>query len=254
FFQPIPLLRSGFNGSVTLSQQQVAALLAHAFFSTYEMPRNRTAVEKLRCILYFDFNFSVPFGVITFRRQSVDPPDWNRLTNHLSDFVVQSSGTIEDDGFGMLEVDFANKYIGGGVLSKGCVQEEIRFLICPELILSCLFCERMSENEAIFISGAQRFSNYTGYGRDFKWHSASKQTTLMRWVHIIFLLIMQAHAGFYSPDGSKKGIATGNWGCGVYRGNPHLKLLSFFYTFYLIRDVTLLSLFRSSAVNCCLGQ
>lgn len=79
---------------------------------------------------YFDFNFSVPFGVITFRRQSVDPPDWNRLTNHLSDFVVQSSGTIEDDGFGMLEVDFANKYIGGGVLSKGCVQVGLFLEVC----------------------------------------------------------------------------------------------------------------------------
>ena len=37
---------------------------------------------------------------------------------------------------GMLEVDFANAYVGGGVLAHGCVQEEIRFLICPELIVS----------------------------------------------------------------------------------------------------------------------
>ena len=35
----------------------------------------------------------------------------------------------------MLQVDFANKFIGGGVLGHGAVQEEIRFLICPELLV-----------------------------------------------------------------------------------------------------------------------
>ncbi|EDO30791.1 predicted protein, partial [Nematostella vectensis] len=51
----------------------------------------------------------------------------------------------------------------------GCVQEEIRFLICPEMILSRLFCERLDSNECVFIIGAQRFSNYTGYAHTFKW-------------------------------------------------------------------------------------
>lgn len=31
-----------------------------------------------------------------------------------------------------LHADFANEYIGGGVLRRGAVQEEIRFTICPE--------------------------------------------------------------------------------------------------------------------------
>ena len=42
----------------------------------------------------------------------------------------------------MLEVDFANAFVGGGALSQGCVQEEIRFVICPELIIARLFTER----------------------------------------------------------------------------------------------------------------
>ena len=36
---------------------------------------------------------------------------------------------------------------------QGCVQEEIRFLICPELILSRLFCERLDNNECLMITG-----------------------------------------------------------------------------------------------------
>ena len=47
--------------------------------------------------------------------------------------------------------DFANKYIGGGALHGGCVQEEILFLIFPELYVSMLFCEVMSPIEAIVI-------------------------------------------------------------------------------------------------------
>lgn len=49
----------------------------------------------------------------------------------------------------MLQVDFANRFIGGGVLSKGCVQEEIRFLINPELIVSRLFTEAFRNNECL---------------------------------------------------------------------------------------------------------
>ncbi|EPB77286.1 hypothetical protein ANCCEY_03657 [Ancylostoma ceylanicum] len=44
-------------------------------------------------------------------------------------------------------------------------KEEIRFLICPEMIVSSLLCERMGPREAIHIIGAQRYSSYAGYGR-----------------------------------------------------------------------------------------
>lgn len=59
-----------------------------------------------------------------------------------------------------MQVDFANRYLGGGVLGGGCVQEEIRFLVCPELILSRLFTEELDDNECLVIIGAQQFSEY----------------------------------------------------------------------------------------------
>lgn len=46
-----------------------------------------------------------------------------------------------------------SRYIGGGVLGWGCVQEEIRFIICPELIAACLLTEVLEKNEAIVITG-----------------------------------------------------------------------------------------------------
>jgi len=45
------------------------------------------------------------------------------------------------------------RFIGGGVLGHGSVQEEIRFLICPELLVSQLFSEKMLHTEAIIITG-----------------------------------------------------------------------------------------------------
>jgi hypothetical protein len=44
----------------------------------------------------------------------------------LSEVDYRQTGTIEDDEAATLQIDFANKHIGGGVLGHGCIQEEIR--------------------------------------------------------------------------------------------------------------------------------
>lgn len=51
------------------------------------------------------------------------------------------------------ENEFIFRFVGGGVIGSGCVQEEIRFIICPELILSRLFTQSLGENEALVITG-----------------------------------------------------------------------------------------------------
>jgi len=57
---------------------------------------------------------------------------------------------------------------GGGVLGNGSVQEEIRFITCPELIAAQLFAEQLSDDEVVFLDGAALFSVHTGYARTFK--------------------------------------------------------------------------------------
>ena len=76
---------------------------------------------------------------------------------------------FEDETVGQtLQIDFANMYLGGGVLRSGCVQEEIRFLICPECLPGLLFSEVMDRGECIVIVGLERFSNYAGYSSTFR--------------------------------------------------------------------------------------
>lgn len=43
----------------------------------------------------------------------------------------------------------------------------------------------------------------------------------------LFFFFSQAYVGFVRPNAQTNlpAIATGNWGCGAYRGNPKLKVL-----------------------------
>lgn len=98
-------------------------------------------------------------------------PDWAKCEQTFGPSMllhVTDNGTIESGGDGLLQVDFANKFLGGGVLGWGCVQEEIRFVICPELLCTRLFAERMDAKEAFFMMGCERFSSFTGYAATFK--------------------------------------------------------------------------------------
>lgn len=276
----IPLLKQGNNKSVSLSQQQVASLLANAFLCTF--PRRNSysssheyatypainfsrlfrctgqaVLEKIKCICHYFRRVTAipaPTGVLTITRRYVtakDFPKWNILNVSVAcaRLRVDGTGTIED-ATGELQVDFANKYMGGGVLGHGCVQEEIRFVICPELFVTKLFCECLKPNEAILITGVERYSDYTGYASTFKWNgnyedqtqwdtSRRKLCTIVAIDALEFrdanhqfreeLMLREmnkAFVGFYHElSSTAPAVASGNWGCGAFRGEPLLKSL-----------------------------
>nr|CAN75808.1 hypothetical protein VITISV_004629 [Vitis vinifera] len=127
----------------------------------------------------FPTYYKMPTGLVSFERKVLPLEDspfcvtypkadlWSKSAVPLCHFEVHRSGLIEDQSKEALEVDFANRYIGGGALRRGCVQEEIRFMINPELIAGMLFLPSMADNEAIEVVGPERFSNYTGYASSF---------------------------------------------------------------------------------------
>ncbi|KAG9152603.1 hypothetical protein Leryth_021932 [Lithospermum erythrorhizon] len=138
--------------------------------------------NKIKCITHYFERIctSMPSGNISFERKvlplnhgrfNIYLPKadfWSKSTIPLCRFEVHGSGFIEDQSNEALEVDFANKYLGGGALHRGCLQEEIRFMINPELIAGMLFLPEMEDNEAIEIVGTERFSDYTGYAGSFR--------------------------------------------------------------------------------------
>ncbi|KAF9905301.1 hypothetical protein EC991_001849 [Linnemannia zychae] len=143
-------------------------------------PCTTTQAAKLRCILhYFDrVTTEMPQGAVTYHRQVLKKPTylavnerWRKDEFALSNVAVDWRTSIEEAPQGALQLDFANKSIGGGALEKGAVQEEIRFMICPELIVSRLFTQQLEANEAVLIKGVERYSKHIGYSKTFEWFS-----------------------------------------------------------------------------------
>ncbi|XP_059181255.1 poly(ADP-ribose) glycohydrolase isoform X2 [Centropristis striata] len=274
--KPIPLLKRGMNHSITMSQEQVACLLANAFFCTFPRRNSRRTeywnypdinffrlfegvssrkIEKLKTLMcYFkSVTEQTPTGLVTFTRKSLDKPlNWKSSQTQLTKLHITCEGTIEDDGHGMLQVDFANQFVGGGVTSSGLVQEEIRFLINPELIVSRLFTEALDHNECLIITGTQQYSKYSGYAQTYQWDGSHQDTTprddwQRRCTEIVAIDALQfksfleqfqpeklnrelnkAYCGFARPEEQSQNlaaVATGNWGCGVFGGDTRLKAL-----------------------------
>ncbi|KAG0316465.1 hypothetical protein BG000_004858 [Podila horticola] len=142
---------------------------------------------KLRCLIhYFDrVTSGMPTGTVTYHRQVLRKPVYltseegviNQDTFKLSSVAVDTVNGLETAPQGALQLDFANKNIGGGALDRGAVQEEIRFMICPEMIVSRLFSQQMEANEAILIKGIEQYSDYIGYSKSFEWFADHRDTT-----------------------------------------------------------------------------
>ena len=83
---------------------------------------------------------------------------WLQNTKGMSqNLVIDNTTKIEEQPDSTI-VDFANKFIGGGALTHGTTQEEILFLICPDLFASILMCPKIEDNEAIVFKNVHRFS------------------------------------------------------------------------------------------------
>ncbi|KAH8033375.1 hypothetical protein HPB51_011443 [Rhipicephalus microplus] len=134
------------------------------------VPTNRTATVPVKAAVALPVGENEPTGMLTFHRKCLtEPYEWSSSEHKLGNLFVSESGFIEREGQGMLQVDFANKFIGGGVLGGGCVQEEIRFMMCPELIVSRLFTEALGSREVLVITGAEQFNATCGYADKFTW-------------------------------------------------------------------------------------
>ncbi|KIH62944.1 hypothetical protein ANCDUO_06767, partial [Ancylostoma duodenale] len=135
--------------------------------------------------------------------------------------AVTSSVPIEDAP-GCLQVDFADEYIGGLVLSSPIDQPFVRENGAPRggsnhrcstlqqlHWISCLYYSRvvcdLAAIDALPFDVRQENVQYTRENIDRE--------------------LNKAYAGFMSKSRETRPVATGNWGCGAFGGNKELKSL-----------------------------
>ncbi|KAJ4903355.1 putative poly(ADP-ribose) glycohydrolase 2 [Raphanus sativus] len=299
-------------GIVFLSQELNAAILACSFLCLFpEVDRRLKHLQginfdelfsvlytrqcmkqesKIRCLVHYFERICqcIPRGFVSFERKVlpleynphyVSYPEadyWAKSITPLCSVEVHTTGVIEDQPGEALEVEFADEYFGGLTLRHGCLQEEIRFMMNPELIAGMLFLPRMDRNEAIEIVGAERFTLYTGFGSSFEFagdylDNKELDRYMRRRTRVVAIDAMpRPGRKQYKPDGllrevnkaftgylhqckhqavplpssasashvvecserwctdheeKKIGVATGNWGCGVFGGDPEVKIM-----------------------------
>lgn len=246
--------------SVSLTRRQCACLLAHSFFGSLKRPQDvqpndfrftavdlfigtaRSPNSATTFLNYFTMlgKHGIPDGVVTFERQGYrkgpSPWEWVPSEKLLCPVGIQD-GALEDSPAD-LHAEFANAYIGGGVMTGDFAMEEILFLVKPELMVAMALANRMPDTEAICVSGALQYSLVSGYGSSFAFAGdydgrragpppkvcaidavrgggpAMTEVALLRDLN-------KARIAF---DGARE-VATGHWGCGAFGNNHDLMFL-----------------------------
>ena len=172
-------------------------------------------------------------------------------------FETNSSSThsvsITDEKESII-TNFANKYLGGGCMNEGCVQEEILLLIYPEILVARAFVKKMDNIQSISMSGIEQFSNYTGYASTLKFGGYYIDQNKFENNSFQSLMIAVDALPVYSTNldqfnfshsfrefikfltglqGNSSQIlnfqfnscSTGKWGCGAFGGNVFIKFL-----------------------------
>ncbi|KAJ4462960.1 putative poly glycohydrolase [Paratrimastix pyriformis] len=183
---------------------------------------------------------------------TAETPTWGELTTPLAPAHFSPSLRIQPDG--AVEADFANRYIGGGVLQGGCVQEEIMFGMSPECLVSLLVCEYMLPNEVITLRGPELVGLCEGYGRKVRCTGEAPVAPGTDWSRRLIVAmdalecyqypaqhqytpslmdreLTKAYLAFaHDPtcaaiDPPDRPLTTGHWGCGAFGGHKPLKAL-----------------------------
>lgn len=145
-----------------------------------------------------------------------------------------------------LKADFANKYIGGGVLCGGCVQEEIMFMECPEATTALFVLPVMDDLTTCRIKNIRQYTKIGGYGRGIKVDtdlglSVKPHTIVALDAQVISFhptdqfsvesslremnKVYSAVSNVFEDEKKLPPFVTGKWGCGAFGGNPEYKYL-----------------------------
>ena len=270
---PQPIILDS-EGSVKMTRKQCACMLSclsYGLFSIHLRENERSynnissfpscffandnvSVARSKCLLNYFMNISKQINNEEFMNEIVE---YQRHSVELTKEMIQKCdkkiivGTIENEKGIMdfndepnLKADFANQYIGGGVLHGGCVQEEIMFMESPEALCSMVFCTVMDKYTSIRIKDMIRYSKISGYGGRIKFGSDLGIQYRNTITAMDAIVVMGKDEVQYQEEQSLRDMnkvysaidkieeteelipfITGKWGCGAFRGNWEWKYI-----------------------------
>jgi hypothetical protein len=120
-------------------------------------------------LLQVNMMLVIPRGTREFKWEEGEEEKYNSRFSSKSKPVPndKSSARIIDDPemkSESLNVDFANKAIGGGAMDYGFVQEEEMFTLHTDYCCAGLFCRVMEDNQAILLSGGEQIAESSRHG------------------------------------------------------------------------------------------
>jgi len=246
--------------SFSLTRRQCACLLAHSFFGSLKKPASvqpndwrftavdlflGTAVSPnsgLTFLNYFNVlaKNGIPDELVTFERQGYKkgPSPWTWENNDKPLCAVSLVTGNIDESPADLHVEFANAFVGGGVMTGDAAMEEMMFLVKPELMVAMALENRMVDEEAICIAGAQTYSKTTGYGQSFSFggdYDGKRAGPPGRVAAIDAVrgggpamtepaILRDMNKARIAFEGATE-VATGHWGCGAFGNNHDLMFL-----------------------------
>jgi hypothetical protein len=176
----ISLLPAGQCTTVSVSRLQVLCLMCNAFFGLLQrqgangegfppVPRFTTLKRGHPLWPFFEHYFSEAIllpphtlqGQIVLSRvvERMEPDLLASTQSLLGCVFVSEDETIEDASDCDAHVNFANCMLSGHLFGGAIAQEEILFSFRPELCVTAILCEKMSDKEVVVISGARRWCN-----------------------------------------------------------------------------------------------
>jgi len=247
--------------TLTLSRRQCACLLAHSFFGSLKRPDGvqpndfrftcadlfigtaRSPNSATTFLNYFLMLGRHGFGEgdVSFERLGYPkhlPPPWHwEASERPLCRVHVADGNLEDCE-ATLHAEFANAFIGGGVMTGDFAMEEILFLNKPELMVAMAVHNRMADTEVIRVHGARQYSLVRGYGSSFAFAGAydGRRAGAPPTVCAIdairgggpamteSALLRDMNKARIAFEGVQE-LATGHWGCGAFGNNHDLMFL-----------------------------
>ncbi|CAD8126599.1 unnamed protein product [Paramecium sonneborni] len=219
------------------------------------MYRNNSLIyAKLQCIKnYIRFFFLnkniIGSQLVKFIRNSINENEFETLQSQKQyeiqlDIKLTESEKNEDHQNSTV-VDFADENIGGLTLDEyNCAQEEILMLVFTEALVCMLFIPPMKQNQAVLIQDLIKYNHYKGYEKSFQF--VPQEINVRSFYNILAIdakhfsqfenqfleqninrELLKSYAGFELAikNAPRFPISTGRWGCGIFRGDPFLKLL-----------------------------